>query len=289
MRKIKEETIHTLARIGRKYRLLRYPILAVLVIFVFIYNVLLYGFIHFKMRERLARGLAMAMTVVLVFTSVDLTVLAMSADPVQTENYEEEGEDNSDSVKAPEESANPETSAAPGESADPEESMSPETTAEPEATPAPGMTVSDGNAQVLSENVVILQQRINALPTVEEFIAMADGTYVEDSLWNEAQMKIYYEMQDIADIYDSLTPEQQAVVDEAGQKAVDYEREINRAGDEEIMNRWTTKNGVTITPYEDLDIDSFKNAVDGIDDWFISELKAQNYEDAEALVAAFRK
>ena len=205
MRKIKEETIHTLARIGRKYRLLRYPILAVLVIFVFIYNVLLYGFIHFKMRERLARGLAMAMTVVLVFTSVDLTVLAMSADPVQTENYEEEGEDNSDSVKAPEESANPETSAAPGESADPEESMSPETTAEPEATPAPGMTVSDGNAQVLSENVVILQQRINALPTVEEFIAMADGTYVEDSLWNEAQMKIYYEMQDIADIYDSLT------------------------------------------------------------------------------------
>ena len=71
--------------------------------------------------------------------------------------------------------------------------------------------------------------------------------------------------------------------------ATRYEREINRAGDEEIMNRWTTKNGVTITPYEDLDIDSFKNAVDGIDDWFISELKAQNYEDAEALVAAFRK
>ena len=46
---------------------------------------------------------------------------------------------------------------------------------------------------------------------------------------------------------------------------------------------------VTITPYADLDIDSFKNAVDGIDDWFISELKAQNYNDAEALVAAFRK
>ena len=38
MRKIKDETIHTLARIGRKYRLLRYPILAVLVVFVFIYN-----------------------------------------------------------------------------------------------------------------------------------------------------------------------------------------------------------------------------------------------------------
>ena len=56
-----------------------------------------------------------------------------------------------------------------------------------------------------------------------------------------------------------------------------------------IMKRWTEKNGVTITSHEDLDIDSFKTAVDGIDDWFVNELKAQNYEDAEALVAAFRK
>ena len=263
MKKIKEETIHTLARIGRKYRLLRYPILAVLVIFVFIYNVLLYGFIHFKMRERLARGLAMAMTVVLVFTSVDLTVLAMTGDPMQPASYEAvegetpdpvkmpEGEEpenpeenaapgesanpeasaapeesanleesaapgesaNPEASAAPEESAKPEESAAPGESADPEMSAAPETTAEPEAAPAPEMTVSDGNAQGVPETVTALQQRINALPTVEEFIGMADGTYVEDSLWNEAQMNIYYEMQDIADIYDSLTEEEQAMVD----------------------------------------------------------------------------
>ena len=227
LKKIKEETIHTLARIGRKHRLLRYPILAVLVVFVFIYNVLLYGFIHFKMRERLARGLAMAMTVVLVFTSVDLTVLAMSGDPVQTESYEAVEGETPDPVKMPEgeepenpeenaapgESANPEASTAPGESADPEVSAAPETTAEPEVTPAPDLTVSDGNAQKVPENVASLLQRINALPTVEEFIAMADGTYVEDSLWNEAQMNIYYEMQDIADIYDSLTEEEQAMVD----------------------------------------------------------------------------
>ena len=59
--------------------------------------------------------------------------------------------------------------------------------------------------------------------------------------------------------YNSLTPEQQAVVDEAGQKAVDYEREINRAGDDEIMSRWQEENGVTITKNEDMDIDSFKS------------------------------
>ena len=49
------------------------------------------------------------------------------------------------------------------------------------------------------------------------------------------------------DIYYSLTPEQQQVVDEAGQKAVEYERYINRSGDEEIMSRWEKSNGVTFT------------------------------------------
>ena len=223
LRKIKEETIHTLARIGRKHRLLRYPILVVLVVFVFIYNLLLYGFIHFKMRERLARGLAMAMTVVLVFTSVDLTVLAMSGDSAQTESYEEVEGETPDPVKMPEgeepekpeESVKPEASAAPEETANQEESAAPETTAEPETTQTPDMTVSDGNAQGVPEMVNALQQRINALPTVEEFIDMTDGTYVEDSLWNEVQMNIYYEMQDIADIYDSLSEEEQAMVDVA--------------------------------------------------------------------------
>lgn len=180
LRRIKEETIHTLARIGRKYRMLRYPILAVLVVFVFIYNLFLYGFIHFRMRERLARGLAMAMTVILVFTSVNITAFAMSGEPGQAENYEET-----------EEAVN--TSG---------ETVTPEST-----------TVSDGNAQELSETVIALQQRIDALPSVEGFIAMADGTYAEDSLWNTAQMAIYYEMQEIADIYDGLSEEEQAQVD----------------------------------------------------------------------------
>ena len=89
------------------------------------------------------------------------------------------------------------------------------------------------------------------------------------------------------EIYDGLTPEQQAVVDEAGQKAVEYERYINRSGDEEITNRWKDKNGVTFTAKEDMDIESFKEAVDGVDEWFIEELKSQGYEDAEELVEAF--
>ena len=90
------------------------------------------------------------------------------------------------------------------------------------------------------------------------------------------------------DIYDGLTPEQQEVVDKAGRMAVEYERYINRSGDEEIMNRWAEKNGVTITQKEDMDIDSFKESVDGVDQWFVEELKTQGYDDGQELVDAFK-
>ncbi len=75
-REAKRETIHTLAGIGRKHKLLRYPILAALVVFIFIYNVILYGCIQLKLREKFARGVALVMTITLVFTGVNLTVFA---------------------------------------------------------------------------------------------------------------------------------------------------------------------------------------------------------------------
>ena len=67
----KKRTIHELAKIGRTHKVLRYPILAVLVVFVFVYNLLLHFFIRWKMEEKLARALAATMTVVLTLTSVD--------------------------------------------------------------------------------------------------------------------------------------------------------------------------------------------------------------------------
>ena len=141
-----------------------------------------------------------------------------------------------------------------------------------------------------SETYTALQQKTvegqeNPLPAIDAASVQEVQPYC--SLWNANYDCLFFCINQ--KIYDDLTPEQQAVIDECGALATRYEREINRAGDEEIMKRWTEKNGVTITPHEDLDIDSFKTAVDGIDDWFVNELKAQNYEDAEALVAAFRK
>ena len=55
------------------------------------------------------------------------------------------------------------------------------------------------------------------------------------------------------------------------------------------MERWAEKNGVTITKKEDMDIDSFKEAVDGVDQWFVEELKNKGYDDGQELVDAFKQ
>ncbi len=43
-------------------------------------------------------------------------------------------------------------------------------------------------------------------------------------------------------------------------KAVEYERYINRSSENEIKERWESKNGVTFTEKADMDIDSFKES-----------------------------
>ena len=139
-----------------------------------------------------------------------------------------------------------------------------------------------------SETYTALQQNTvegqeNPLPAIDAASVQEVQPYC--SMWDAIYDCLFFCINQ--DIYNGLTPEQQAVVDEAGQKAVEYERYINRSGDEEIMDRWAEKNGVTFTQKEDMNIDSFKEAVDGIDQWFVEELKKQGYDDAEELVEAF--
>ena len=139
-----------------------------------------------------------------------------------------------------------------------------------------------------SETYTALQQNTvegqeNPLPAIDAASVQEVQPYC--SMWDAIYDCLFFCINQ--EIYDGLTPEQQAVVNEAGQKAVEYERYINRSGDEEITNRWKDKNGVTFTAKEDMNIESFKEAVDGVDEWFIEELKSQGYEDAEELVEAF--
>ena len=141
-----------------------------------------------------------------------------------------------------------------------------------------------------SETYTALQQKTvegqeNPLPAIDAASVQEVQPYC--SMWNAIYDCLFFCIN--GDIYDSMTPEQQEVIDECGRLATQYEREINRAGDDEIMNRWQNENGVTITNYEDMDIDSFKQAVDGVDEWYQKELEGQGYDDAKELIDTFTK
>ena len=141
-----------------------------------------------------------------------------------------------------------------------------------------------------SETYTALQQNTvegeeNPLPAIDAASVQEVQPYC--SMWDAIYDCLFFCINQ--DVYDALTPEQQAVVDECGQKAVEYERYINRSGDEEIKTRWSEKNGVTFTEKEDMDIDSFKKAVEGVDEWFVKELKDQGYNDGQELVDLFEK
>ncbi|MDO4272548.1 MAG: TRAP transporter large permease subunit [Eubacteriales bacterium] len=148
---------------------------------------------------------------------------------------------------------------------------------------------ADATSMNWSETYTALQQNTvegqeNPLPAIDAASVQEVQPYC--SLWNTIYDCLFFCINQ--EIYDSLTPEQQAVVDEAGQKAVEYERYINRSGDEEIMSRWQDKNGVAFTENDEMDIDSFREAVEGIDSWFTEELEKQDYTDGAELVEAFR-
>ena len=142
-----------------------------------------------------------------------------------------------------------------------------------------------------SETYTALQQgtvdgQENPLPAIDAASVQEVQQYC--SMWNSIYDCLFFCMNQ--ELYDSLTPEQQKVVDEAGKKAVEYERYINRAGDEEILKRWAEEDGVEILPEEALDMDSFQKAVEGIPQWFEEELISQGYDEEEVkeLIQAFQ-
>ncbi len=140
-----------------------------------------------------------------------------------------------------------------------------------------------------SETFTALQQNTvegqeNPLPAIDSAKVQEVQKYV--SLWNANYDCLFFCINE--DLYNSLTDEQKAIVDANGQKAVEYERQINRAGDDEILNRWQAENGMTVTAYDALDIDAFKAAVEPVEAWYIEELEKAGYSDAKELVEAFK-
>ena len=91
-------------------------------------------------------------------------------------------------------------------------------------------------------------------------------------------------------LYDSLSPELQAIVDECGQKAVEYQREINRSGDKEILDRWEAENGVEVYYLSEEEQAPFKALSDSVYQFYADLLQNDDgmaHDDVVAFLAAF--
>lgn len=95
----------------------------------------------------------------------------------------------------------------------------------------------------------------NPLPT-------ADGASISEvqkhvTYWTGVYDCIFFTMN--ADLYDSLSPELQKIVDECGQKAAQHQRELQREQDQEVLKKWANA-GVTVTELTPEAIEEFKAA-----------------------------
>lgn len=89
---VKKHTFSFLSDVGRRCPKVRYLLFVLLIIIVFVYNVFLHLFIQMHMREKLSRGLAIAMSLLLFLGSINITVFAMSADDNNLSDEEQVGE-----------------------------------------------------------------------------------------------------------------------------------------------------------------------------------------------------
>ena len=117
----------------------------------------------------------------------------------------------------------------------------------------------------------------NPLPTADGASIAEVQKYV--TYWTGVYDCIFFTMN--GELYDSLSPELQAIVDECGQKAAQNQREKERAMDEEILAKWESE-GVTVTRLSEEAAAEFKEAAAYIyeDQKFVDMMSSE-------LIAAF--
>lgn len=95
----------------------------------------------------------------------------------------------------------------------------------------------------------------NPLPTADAASIQDVQKYV--TYWTGTYDCLFFCMN--KDLYDSLPTDLQKIVDECGQEAMTYQRELNRKEDQTILDKWTAA-GVTVTKLSDQAIQEFKDA-----------------------------
>ena len=125
----------------------------------------------------------------------------------------------------------------------------------------------------------------NPLPT-------ADGGSISDvnkycTYWTGVYDCIFFCMNQ--DLYDSLPAELQALVDEAGAWAAAQQRELERKGDQEVIDKWTNA-GVTFTYLTEDEVKQFQEASATVAERWGAECVSTygfTQADMDALIAVF--
>ena len=148
----------------------------------------------------------------------------------------------------------------------------------------------DASVMNWAETYTALQQgTVDGQENPETAIASASVQDVQKyiSLWNAYYDCLFFCINKNA--YDMLTDEQKAVVDANAAKAVAYQKENNREQVEALVEEWTNGDQMEVTPLEEIDSDSFREAAAGAVDWYKASLVSagMSEEDVDAFVSAF--
>lgn len=144
-----------------------------------------------------------------------------------------------------------------------------------------------------SETYTALQQNTvegqeNPLPAIASASVQEVQEYI--SLWNAYYDCLFFCMN--GEIFDGLTPDQQAIVQENAKKTVEYQRMINRYECDQLIADWEANGTIEVVHTDDVDMDSFRNATSDVADWYIDQLVNEDgFDETEAknLVEAFTK
>ncbi len=149
----------------------------------------------------------------------------------------------------------------------------------------------DATAMNWSETYTGLQQ--GTIDGQENPETSIDSASVQDvqkyfSQWNAYYDCIFFGINE--EVYNQFTDEQKAVIDENAQKAMEYQRTINRRDIENLVEEWAETGAMEVTRNEDIDVASFKEASAGAYSWYEKQLmdtKSMTAEEAKSFVDAF--
>ena len=116
----------------------------------------------------------------------------------------------------------------------------------------------------------------NPLPT-------ADGASIADvqkyvTYWTGVYDCIFLTVN--ADLYNSLSPEVQALLDEGGAYVAQQQRLLERQGDQEVLDKWTAA-GIQVSELTEEAANEFKEAATGVPQLFIDQCVSQGFDKDE--------